>query len=301
MDLSSELRHFEDFLSAQAASSFRASNLLNQAIVYSLLAEGKRVRPLLCLGFSELFSGNKNVAHHCATAVEMIHCYSLIHDDLPAMDNDDYRRGKLTNHKVYGEAHAILAGDALLTFAPQFLIKELAKTGLTPTLIMELVSSLLSCSGHQGMILGQAIDMEAEKKIHQQSEMGSELEKIHRLKTGQLFGWSAMAGLYTSLDKELIERHKNKVFQLGVKIGYFFQIIDDLLDATSSLTALGKSPGKDAAMGKLTFISLYGQEESMKMARKIFSEINEEMSSLNGNVDLLKEVLNIMLKKIPNF
>lgn len=160
---------FEELLLENSHRYFSDDLLINKAINYSLLSEGKRIRPLFCMGFCDALQGNVDFALRCALAVEMIHTYSLIHDDLPSMDNDDFRRGKLTNHKIFGEAHAILAGDSLLTAAPYVLMQELGKIKTNPELIVKATSTLLEAAGHFGMIKGQAFDIEVEKKIENSS------------------------------------------------------------------------------------------------------------------------------------
>jgi geranylgeranyl diphosphate synthase type II len=279
MDLKQSLTFFDSFLETSCQAYFPEPSLLNQSIKYSLFAGGKRIRPLFCLGFSQIYNGNNDFSLRCALAVEMIHTYSLIHDDLPAMDNDDLRRGKPTNHKIYGEAHAILAGDALLTAAPEILMKELIKLGINPISVIEITTQLLSASGHNGMIKGQALDMEAEEKATSLMSETVDLEMIHLHKTGKLIQWSCLSGLYSTGDEELIKKNKDFVLRLGEKLGLLFQIVDDVLDVTATREEIGKTPGKDKESGKLTYTSKYGLNKTKEMANRLIQEIESEFEN----------------------
>ena len=296
---------FETFLKDKSGNYFQEISSLNEAILYSLLAPGKRVRPLLCIGFSQGFKGRQDIALASGMAVEMIHAYSLIHDDLPAMDNDDYRRGRLTNHKVYGEATAILAGDSLLNMAPEFLLKELNAAKVDPQLTLDLVTLLLESSGHLGMVKGQALDMKYETEDlskYDKQTLDSILRNIHKLKTGAIITWSCIAGLYATADKTLIQKYKCQVQSIGQRIGLLFQMVDDVLDVTASLADLGKTPGKDAKAGKLTYTNLHGLDGATQMARTLAQEIHtdlEEMKEVQGNWTIIKEIVNSLEQKLP--
>lgn len=296
---------FETFLKDKSEIYFQEVSALNEAIKYSLLAPGKRVRPLLAIGFSQGFKGRLDVALCSGMAVEMIHAYSLIHDDLPAMDNDDYRRGRLTNHKVYGEATAILAGDSLLNLAPEFLLKELKALNIDPTITLDLVTLLLESSGHQGMVKGQALDMKYEtedlSKFDKQT-LDSILRNIHKLKTGAIITWSCIAGLYSTADNNLIKKYKCQVQSIGQRIGLLFQMVDDVLDVTASLADLGKTPGKDAKAGKLTYTNLHGLDGATQMARALAREIYDDLEGLRevqGDWTIIKEIVGSLEKKLP--
>jgi geranylgeranyl diphosphate synthase type II len=292
---------FEELLLESSHRYFSDDLLINKAVNYSLLSEGKRIRPLFCLGFCHALQGNVDFALRCALAVEMIHTYSLIHDDLPSMDNDDFRRGKATNHKVFGEAHAILAGDSLLTAAPYILMQELTKIKTNPELIVMATSSLLEASGHLGMIKGQAFDIEAEKQIENSSWEQRDLITIHSHKTGKLIAWSCLAGLYSTQNDKLIKKLTSEVEKIGYSFGLLFQIIDDILDATSTLSALGKTPGKDLSAGKKTYLSEYGLEGARKLAEKICEEIKEELSKISidhSDWSVVNDSLQMLEKKI---
>ncbi len=288
----------------KTAQYFPPPSNLNEAIRYSLLGEGKRIRPLLCLGFSQAFNGNQAEALRLAVAVEMIHAYSLIHDDLPAMDNDDMRRGVPTNHKVFGEANAILSGDSLLTMAPEFLLKELSALKTEPQKIIELVIKLLEASGHQGMVMGQALDMEYEAKNLSEvdkKEIESTLSNIHKLKTGSIITWSCLAGLYTHPNPEFIAKNACHVQSIGQRIGLLFQIVDDILDETSTLQELGKTPGKDQKSAKLTYTNLHGLKDATIIAKHLILEIKEDLEGLQGtsNWKIISEIIDSLRKKLP--
>ena len=223
---------------------------LNEAMRYSLLAGGKRLRPALVLLACEACGGTREAALPAACAVEMIHTYSLIHDDLPAMDDDDLRRGRPTNHKVYGEGLAILAGDALLTIAFEILAD--AKTHPDADVRIALIARLAEASGHDGMIGGQVIDMLAEESFGLEDVIN-----LQRLKTGQLFEFSCEAG--PILGKASPE-DRARLRAYAREMGVVFQITDDLLDVTSTAEKTGKAVGKDADMGKATLVTLLGVE-----------------------------------------
>jgi geranylgeranyl diphosphate synthase type II len=232
---------------------------IHRAMRYSLFAGGKRIRPLLAIAAAETLSDAPVGIEDAACALEMIHTYSLIHDDLPALDNDDLRRGRPTCHKVFGEAMAILAGDALLTLAFEVLAKL---EGVSPARRADLVAELATASGTVGgMIGGQVNDLEGEGK-HPTAEL---LESIHRAKTGALLRASVRIGaIYAGADAAQLAA----LTEFGEHIGLAFQIVDDILDVEQSSEALGKTAGKDAAQHKITFPAVYGIEESRRMAEQ---------------------------------
>jgi len=234
---------------------------LGEAVRYSLEAGGKRVRPVLCVLAAEAVGGTAAQALPGALALEYVHTYSLIHDDLPAMDDDDLRRGRPTNHKVYGEGHAILAGDALLTEA----FGVLAAADLEPVRKARALALLAEGAGWRGMAGGQALDLEGETLDHYDLD---HLRLIHRLKTGALLRASleigAVLGGATPADQSALRAY-------GEAIGLAFQIQDDILDATATEADLGKRAGKDAGRGKITYPSLLGLEG----ARQALSEATE--------------------------
>lgn len=236
---------------------------LREAMRYSLLAGGKRLRPILCLAACELAGGDSDQAMPTAVALEMIHTMSLIHDDLPAMDNDDLRRGRPTNHKVYGEANAILAGDALLTRA--FEMVALRSPGVPAERLLAVVGELSLASGAPGLVGGQVVDLECEGK---QVDLET-LEYIHLHKTGALLRACVLSGaLIAGAPAELLEALRT--YARG--IGLAFQIIDDILDVTASSEVLGKTAGKDLTADKTTYPKLLGLEESKRRAEALVAE-----------------------------
>jgi geranylgeranyl diphosphate synthase type II len=234
---------------------------LAEAMRYSLEAGGKRVRPVLCLLAAEAVGGSAEAALPGALALEYVHTYSLIHDDLPAMDDDDLRRGRPTNHKVFGEGHAILAGDGLLTEA----FRVLAAGPGDPATLLEATLLLASAAGWRGMVGGQALDLEGETLDHYDLD---HLRLIHRLKTGALLRASlemgAVLGGASAADRAALKAY-------GEAIGLAFQIQDDILDATATDADLGKRAGKDAGRGKITYPSLLGLDG----ARRALEEATE--------------------------
>lgn len=220
---------------------------------YSVLAEGKRLRPILCLEACKVFGGNIEDAIPTACAIEMLHAQSLIHDDLPCMDNDDYRRGKLTNHKVFGEATAVLAGDALLSLAPQTIIQK--SENLEDKTKLRLIKEYCIAAGAYGLIAGQVVDIESEGKVISPKT----LEFIHTHKTADLFKLALKSGaIIAGASEEQINAMEN----FAQKIGFAFQICDDILDETSTFEELGKTLGKDKQSAKSTFTTLFGIEKA---------------------------------------
>lgn len=240
-----EAERFEEALSRVWVEG--TPSKLREAGSYSLGAGGKRLRPRLAMATCEAVSGSWEAAMPVACALEMIHTYSLIHDDLPAMDNDDFRRGKPTNHKVFGEGMAILAGDALLTDA----FALIATAPLPATIVVSLVKELAIAAGGSGMVGGQVLDVIATGA--KQTE--PQLVDIHRRKTGALFVAAIVGGaLAGGADSKTCEMLRS----FGFSVGLAFQIMDDVLDVTADLQTLGKPPGSDAAAGKTTYVDLLG-------------------------------------------
>ncbi|MEM7580064.1 MAG: geranylgeranyl diphosphate synthase CrtE [Mastigocoleus sp.] len=240
-----------------------------EAMRYSLLAGGKRLRPILCLATCEMTGGNIDIAMPTACALEMIHTMSLIHDDLPAMDNDDYRRGKLTNHKVYGENIAILAGDALLTYAFEYVA---SKTQNVPAArILRVISHLGKAVGAAGLVGGQVVDLDSEGK----SDISLEtLNFIHNHKTAALLEACVLCGgILAGSEEEELQR----LSRYSQNIGLAFQIIDDILDITATQEELGKTAGKDLESQKVTYPSLWGIEESRKKAQELIDQACAEL------------------------
>ena len=231
---------------------------------YSLFAGGKRIRPLLTLEFCKLFGGEEEAALPFACAVEMIHTYSLIHDDLPCMDNDDLRRGKPTNHKVFGESTALLAGDALLTGAFE---AAASNPHVAPETALNAVRFLSNSAGRYGMVGGQMMDLEGEKK----KLTLDQLLKLHSLKTGALISAAAVMGALAA-GCEFSDACMEDVITYAENIGLAFQIVDDILDQTGDAAELGKNVGVDAEREKNTFLSFYSLEEAQFYADRLTDE-----------------------------
>lgn len=241
-----------------------------EAMRYSLLAGGKRLRPILCLASCELAGGTTSMAMPTACAMEMIHTMSLIHDDLPAMDNDDYRRGKLTNHKVYGEDIAILAGDALLTYAFEFIATK--TENVPPQQVLQTIAYLGRAAGAGGLIGGQVVDVESEGKTDVSLET---LNYIHAHKTGALLEACVVCGAILA---SASEADLQRLSRFAKNIGLAFQIIDDILDITATQEELGKTAGKDVQAGKVTFPSLWGIEESRRQASQLVADAKAQLA-----------------------
>ena len=252
---------------------------LREAVLYSIHAGGKRIRPYLLLEVLESLQVPITLAHaQVAAALEMIHTGSLIHDDLPAMDDDDFRRGRLTNHKKFGEALAILAGDALF-LDPYALI---AQADLPNEIKVDLIASLSLSSGSMGMVAGQVLDMEGEGK-HLNLE---ELQTIHANKTGKLLAFPFQAaGVIAGLDENLQKQLKT----VGELIGLAFQVRDDILDVTASFEEIGKTPQKDLQAEKSTYPALLGLDEAKVFCNRTLDQANEKLDEISQLVDFDKE------------
>jgi geranylgeranyl diphosphate synthase type II len=256
---------------------------------YSLFAGGKRIRPVLCIAAAGAVCESIEGAETAACALELIHTYSLIHDDLPALDNDDYRRGKLTCHKVFGEAMAILAGDALLTLAFQALATQLPidDAGRKIRLIAELSEAAGTVGG---MIGGQVADLEGEG----QPPDATLLESIHRAKTGALLRASVrMGGIYAGASADQAEA----LSCYGSHVGLAFQMIDDILDVEESSAALGKTAGKDAAQQKITFPAVYGLAESKRMAEAERMKAHSALDCFGDRAQRLHELADLVVER----
>jgi geranylgeranyl diphosphate synthase type II len=253
---------------------------IHRAMRYSVFAGGKRVRPILCLEAARIFSDDIASALPAGCALEFIHTYSLIHDDLPALDNDDLRRGQPTCHKQFGEAGAILAGDALLTLAFQ----TLAEAPLAPERRVAAIQEVSRAAGTvRGMVGGQVADLEAEGKTIQ-PEM---LEYIHRSKTAALIRASVVTGAICGGAGEAdVERLR----RFGESVGWAFQVVDDILDVEESSAALGKTAGKDQAQKKATYPALFGLEKSREFAEKLIRDAIAELSPYGERASRLRQL-----------
>lgn len=258
---------------------------VKEAMLYSLQAGGKRIRPFIVLQVIRAYNQNYHDYIDIACALEMIHTYSLIHDDLPGMDNDDLRRGKPTCHKQFGEATAILAGDGLLNEAVNIIIK----TSLASDLKIALISCLYQASGISGMIYGQELDIENEnKKLSIDT-----LNTIHHYKTGKLLSCAfQLGGLIASPQDVKVLK------EIGYKVGLAFQIQDDILDVISDSKTLGKPVGSDASNHKETYTTLIGVEASQKEVDKLFKEAIELVYSLSINHGLIIEIIELLWKRV---
>lgn len=256
---------------------------LVSSLEYSLKAGGKRIRPKLVLEFSRLCGGNDKAALPFACAVEMIHTYSLIHDDLPCMDDDNMRRGKPSNHKVYGEDIALLAGDALQSLAFEIMSAEETVNSSSEMSAVRCINILSNYCGTVGMVGGQVIDLENEKKT---ADLKSVTE-CNRKKTGALIKAACEMGCVSaSADEEKILAARN----YGENIGIAFQIVDDILDVTSSDEELGKPVGSDIENNKSTYVSLLGIDECKKRVDKLTSDAIQSLNVFNGDISALKEL-----------
>jgi geranylgeranyl diphosphate synthase, type II len=260
---------------------------IHKAMRYSVFAGGKRIRPILCLEAAAMFSENPVAAVSTGCALEFIHTYSLIHDDLPALDNDDFRRGKPTCHKVFGEAIAILAGDALLTLAFQ----TLAFVPVEPQRRLNILATIAQAAGtDRGMIGGQVADLEAEKKT---PDVGT-LEYIHRSKTAALIRASIVAGgIAGGATNEDVERLKC----FGENIGWAFQVVDDILDVEESSAVLGKTAGKDQAQQKATYPALYGILQSRDIAADLAAKALSELDFYGERAARLRELAQFLVAR----
>lgn len=261
---------------------------IHRAMRYSLFAGGKRIRPILCIEAARAAGANGDGVVRAACALELIHTYSLIHDDLPALDNDDYRRGKLTCHKVFGEAMAILAGDALLTRAFEVLAKlPDVDDGRKARMIAELATASGTVGG---MIGGQVFDLEGEGKPPD----AALLESIHRAKTGALLRCSLrMGAVYAGAS----EAQYQALSCYGEHVGLAFQIVDDILDVEASSEELGKTAGKDAQQQKITFPAVYGLERSREMAREECARAHDTLAPFGGRAARLHELADLIVHR----
>ena len=262
------------------------AHTLREAMEYTLFSGGKRIRPVLTLMVAEMLGGNTRVALRAGAAIEMIHTYSLIHDDLPSMDDDDYRRGQPTSHKVYGSGIAILAGDGLLTFA----FNILSRLQLPANIKIKIIQIISRDAGVQGMVAGQVLDLEGENKKLDIKE----LQKIHENKTGALFNSSILTGAYCGeADSHQIAHLQKFASQLGL----LFQIIDDILDVTGNQGKLGKRVGSDDKLNKATYPGLLGLESARQQAEKTAATARNALDIFGEKADLLRELVDFVHKR----
>ncbi len=293
MDLKKYLKEKKDAVDAFFHDYFKEQRrpaVLQEAMLYSLFAGGKRVRPILAMAAYEACGGNAANILPYASSLELIHTYSLIHDDLPAMDDDDLRRGKPTNHKVYGEAVAILAGDALLTEAFCILSDPSYGSGIREKDLLNASREIAVAAGYQGMVAGQVQDI-----LSENAEADADaLQFIHRHKTAALICASAkVGGILAGSGAKIIEA----LTSYGENIGHAFQVIDDILDVAGDTKELGKTVGSDEKINKMTYPRLYGLERSREIAKKL---VDDAVSSLNlfpSGADPLREIARYLLER----
>lgn len=266
-----------------------------KSMKYTVTLPGKRLRPVMCLETCRMFGGNLEDAIPTACAIEMLHSQTLIHDDLPCMDNDMYRRGQLTNHMVFGEANAVLAGDALLTFAPQIILKNSKNLGAEK--LIKIMEEYFQAGGAYGVIAGQVVDIESEK-LMQAFEYGKDdeqlpeiLDYIHTHKTADLFKLALRTG---AIIADATDKQIEDITEFGQVLGVAFQIADDILDETSTFEEMGKTIGKDKEEGKLTYTSLYGLEK----AKKDLNDLIDKCYDILNRNNLKSEVFEQILEKI---
>lgn len=257
---------------------------LHKAMRYSVFAGGKRVRPILMLAACQAVGGDTNVAIPAACAMEMIHTYSLIHDDLPAMDDDDFRRGNPTNHKVFGEVVAILAGDALLTEAFRLLSNPACAVGVPADARLSVIQQIASCAGSRGMVGGQVVDMESEG--NNEIDLPT-VQYIHTHKTGALIKAAVVSGaLLGGADQEKL----SAITRYGAAAGLAFQIADDILDIEGTTEEIGKDAGSDQARGKATYPAVMGVAAAKQEAKTMMDEAFKALEIFGEEADPLREI-----------
>jgi geranylgeranyl diphosphate synthase type II len=256
---------------------------------YSVLAGGKRLRPVLVIAGAEAVGGEAAAVLDTACALELIHTYSLIHDDLPAMDDDDYRRGRLTNHKVFGEALAILAGDALLTLAFKLVAQNAARVG-DAALVGAVVADVADAAGTAGMVGGQVVDIESEgKKVS-----AEDLDYIHMHKTAALIRVSLRAGARLAGGTEA---QVAAISDAGARLGLAFQIVDDILDVEGNLAELGKTAGSDERKKKVTYPAFHGVEASRRRARTLIDDAKCALAPLGAAADPIRALCDFVFER----
>lgn len=260
---------------------------IHKAMRYSLFAGGKRMRPALCLAAAAACGGDEKNALPLACAVECIHTYSLVHDDLPAMDNDDYRRGKLTNHKVFGEGIAVLAGDALLTQAFEIAVSAIAQPRYSHR---DFVLELAEASGSLQLIAGQVADLEAEGKPVKLPH----LKYIHERKTSALLSCSTRLG---GMSANCTAAELRALTDFGYSVGLAFQVIDDILDVTQTSEKLGKTAGKDTKAQKATYPALLGLEKSRAIAKELTDRAFAALRPFKGRAQALEALADYLLRR----
>lgn len=288
--LTAEIREKVDAFLQQKLASLTLNKRLNQAMQHGVLLGGKRIRPYLVMTVADICGGNHNDALQAASAIELIHAYSLIHDDLPAMDNDDLRRGQPTCHIAFDEATAILAGDALQTLAFEILVENTMQQ-LPASRQLRLVHVLAEASGAQGMCAGQAIDLQATAKTLSEPA----LEQMHLSKTGALIIAAASMGVLCGNSEA--QQWQPQFAQFAHYLGLAFQVQDDILDVTGNTEALGKPQGSDTAAEKSTYVSLLGIEGAQQRLQNLHHKALQSLDDIPYNTDKLKQFSDLLLKR----
>jgi geranylgeranyl diphosphate synthase type II len=270
--------------------SDEAGGLILKAMRYSLFAGGKRLRPILCLAAAEAVGGDSERVMFCACALEMIHTYSLVHDDLPAMDDDDYRRGVPTNHKVFGQGMAVLAGDGLLTQAMVVLTTHAHVASIEPWRVLYATQAIMRAAGHEGMVGGQAADLLAER---QEPDLAT-VQLIHAKKTGALITASVQAGALLAGGGE---EQVHTMVRYGRRVGLAFQIADDLLNLTGDAAQLGKATGSDQARGKMTYPAVLGPVQARQIGLQLVREAMDLAAGLGEPAWPLVELARYIMER----
>ena len=285
--LAASKQNIEQWLDEVLTSPNQEFKPLYESMNYSLMQGGKRIRPILSKAVLEMLHKDPADYKEFLCAMECIHTYSLVHDDLPAMDNDDYRRGNLTNHKVYGEGLAILSGDGLLTYAFQLMT---ANNKASAQDKLDAIQCVAIAAGPEGMVGGQAFDMLSEDK-HIPLE---ELKVLHRGKTGALFNASVELGLILG-NADTVTR--TALMEYANCLGLLFQITDDILDVTGTIEELGKTPGSDVRQHKSTYVSLLGLEGAKEQASSVGKQAHEALNSVSYDTSILAALIDYLLKR----
>lgn len=291
-ELQQKVEHINDVLEKFLPAEEGQQRIIFEAMNYSVRAGGKRLRPILMEETYHMFGGSSAVIEPFMAAIEMIHTYSLVHDDLPAMDNDEYRRGKKTTHAVYGEAMGILAGDALLNLAYETAAKAFDME-VADTRVARAFAVLAKKAGVYGMVGGQVVDVESEKS-DDCSIPREKLDFIYRLKTGALIESSMMIGaILAGASSDEVSR----VEQIAAKLGLAFQIQDDVLDVTSTLEVLGKPVGSDEKNNKATYVTFEGLDKAVSDVERISKEAEEQLDDLGYDDAFLKELFEYLIHR----
>ncbi len=291
-ELQQKVEHINDVLEKFLPAEEGQQRIIFEAMNYSVRAGGKRLRPILMEETYHMFGGSSAVIEPFMAAIEMIHTYSLVHDDLPAMDNDEYRRGKKTTHAVYGEAMGILAGDALLNLAYETAAKAFDME-VADTRVARAFAVLAKKAGGYGMVGGQVVDVESEKS-DDCSITREKLDFIYRLKTGALIESSMMIGaILAGASSDEVSR----VEQIAAKLGLAFQIQDDVLDVTSTLEVLGKPVGSDEKNNKATYVTFEGLDKAVSDVERISKEAEEQLDDLGYDDAFLKELFEYLIHR----